>query len=77
LSFWRLISTSPQNQESYIPRLSRDGPTKVVVAKKQFDDKAANFLAAFPSYCDFRGGKFSPSLRIDRQIREIFPPTQK
>jgi hypothetical protein len=43
LSFWRLISTSPQNQESYIPRLSRDGPTKVVVAKKQFDDKAANF----------------------------------
>jgi len=29
------------NSESYIPRLSRDSPTKVVVAKKQFDGKAA------------------------------------
>jgi hypothetical protein len=41
LSFWRLIRASPQNSESYIPRLSRDSPTKVVVAKKQIDGKAA------------------------------------
>jgi hypothetical protein len=60
LSFWRLIRTSPQNQESYIQRLSRDGPTKVVVDKRQFDDKAAYFWPLSRSHYGFRGGKFSP-----------------
>jgi hypothetical protein len=35
--------------ESYLSRQSWDGSINVVVAKTQFDDKAANFLAAFPS----------------------------
>jgi hypothetical protein len=47
----------------------------LLLLRDKFDDKAANFLAAFPSYYGFGGGIALPSLRIDRDVREIFPLT--
>src|SRR5215475_3588606 len=43
LSFWRLIRTWPQKAGAYLPQLSGNAPTMVVVAKRQSDDKAAYF----------------------------------